>query len=161
MTELISDQKKFRKLKEDPVLKGERALQRTLREINKKIYLVILNIQIYILKVLNQLDSMEHLKYTKLFCQVLFLLFDLLSLQSALITESCSVLRLPCFTSYAIWIFHKRQFYVNWRDQIGKCDRYIFDLVWCNESIYKYPIVWSNWYCNQFNFWKQPWYKIY
>ena len=36
MTELISDQKKFRKLKEDPVLKRERALQRTLREINKK-----------------------------------------------------------------------------------------------------------------------------
>ena len=44
MTELISDQKKFRKLKEDPTLKRERALQRTLREINKKIYLVILNI---------------------------------------------------------------------------------------------------------------------
>ena len=81
MTELISDQKKFRKLKEDPVLKGERALQRTLREINKKIYLVILNIQIYILKVLNQLDSMEHLKYTKFSFQVLFLLFNLLSLQ--------------------------------------------------------------------------------
>ena len=36
MTELISDQKKFRKLKEDPVLKRERALQRTLRDINKK-----------------------------------------------------------------------------------------------------------------------------
>ena len=72
MTELISDQKKFRKLKEDSVLKGERALQRTLREINKKIYLVILNIQIYILKVLNQLDSMEHLKYTKLSYQVQF-----------------------------------------------------------------------------------------
>ena len=86
MTELISDQKKFRKLKEDPTLKRERALQRTLREINKKIYLVILNIQIYILKVLNQLDSMKHLKYTKLSCQVLFLLFDLFSLQSALIT---------------------------------------------------------------------------
>ena len=102
MAELISDQKKFRKLKEYSVLKGERALERTLREINKKIYLVILNIQIYILKVLNQLDSVEHLKYTKLFCQVLFLLFDLLSLQSALITDSCSVLRLPCFTSYAI-----------------------------------------------------------
>ena len=72
MTELISDQKKFRKLKEYSVLKGERALQRTLREINKKIYLVILNIQIYILKVLNQLDSMEHLKYTKLSYQVQF-----------------------------------------------------------------------------------------
>ena len=86
MTELISDQKKFRKLKEDPTLKRERALQRTLREINKKIYLVILNIQIYILKVLNQLDSMEQLKYTKLSCKVLFVLFDLLSLQSALIT---------------------------------------------------------------------------
>ena len=81
MTELISDQKKFRKLKEDPVLKGERALQRTLREINKKIYLVILNIQIYILKVLNQLDSVEHLKYTKFSFQVLFLLFNILSLQ--------------------------------------------------------------------------------
>ena len=86
MRKLIRDQKKCRKLKEDPTLKRERALQRTLREINKKIYLVILSIQIYILKVLNQLDSMEHLKYTKLFCQVLFLLFDLLSLQSALIT---------------------------------------------------------------------------
>ena len=36
MTELISDQKKFRKLKEYPTLKRERALQRTLREINKK-----------------------------------------------------------------------------------------------------------------------------
>ena len=36
MTELISDRKKFRKLKEDPVLKGERALQRTLRELIKK-----------------------------------------------------------------------------------------------------------------------------
>ena len=81
MTELISDQKKFRKLKEDPALKGERALQRTLREINKKIYLVILNIQIYILKVLNQLDSVEHLKYTKFSFQVLFSLFNLLSLQ--------------------------------------------------------------------------------
>ena len=44
MTELISDQKKFRQLKEDPTLKRERALKRTLREINKKIYLVILNI---------------------------------------------------------------------------------------------------------------------
>ena len=36
MTELISDQKKFRKLKEDPTLKRGRALQRTLCEINKK-----------------------------------------------------------------------------------------------------------------------------
>ena len=35
MTELISDKQKFRKLKEDPPLKRERALQRTLREINK------------------------------------------------------------------------------------------------------------------------------
>ena len=34
--ELISDQKKFRKLKEDSTLKRERALQRTLHEINKK-----------------------------------------------------------------------------------------------------------------------------
>ena len=42
MTEPISDQKKFRKLKEHPTLKRERALQWTLREINKKIYLVIL-----------------------------------------------------------------------------------------------------------------------
>ena len=67
MTELISGRKKFRKLKEDPIL-------------------VILNIQIYILKVLNQLDSMKHLKYTKLSYQVLFLLFNLLSLQWALIT---------------------------------------------------------------------------
>ena len=57
MTELISDQKKFRKLKEDPTLKRERALQRTLREIEKiYIYLVILNIQTCILKVINQLD---------------------------------------------------------------------------------------------------------
>ena len=39
MTEFISDQKKFRKLKEDPTLKRERALQRTLCEINKKIYI--------------------------------------------------------------------------------------------------------------------------
>ena len=38
-TELISDQKNFRKLKEDPTLKRERALQRTLREINKKTYI--------------------------------------------------------------------------------------------------------------------------
>ena len=36
MTELINDKQKFRKLKEDPTLKCERALQRTLREINKK-----------------------------------------------------------------------------------------------------------------------------
>ena len=36
MTELISDKQKFRKLKEDPTLKRERALERTLREINKK-----------------------------------------------------------------------------------------------------------------------------
>ena len=35
-TELVSDQKKFGKLKEDPTLKCERALQQTLREINKK-----------------------------------------------------------------------------------------------------------------------------
>ena len=67
MTELISDQKTFRKLKEDPTL-------------------VILNIQSYILKVLHQLDSMKHLKYAKLSYQVLFLLFNLLSLQWALIT---------------------------------------------------------------------------
>ena len=80
MRKLIRDQKKFRKLKEDPTLKRERALQRTLREINKKVYLVILSIQIYILKVLNQLDSMEHLKYAKLSYQAVFLLFDLLSL---------------------------------------------------------------------------------
>ena len=33
---LISDQKKFRKLKEDPTLKRQRALQQTLCEINKK-----------------------------------------------------------------------------------------------------------------------------
>ena len=39
MTEPISDQKKFKKLKEDPTLKHERASQRTLREINKKIYI--------------------------------------------------------------------------------------------------------------------------
>ena len=56
MTELISDQKKFRKSKEGPTLKRERTLQQTFRQINKKyIHLVILNIQIYILKVLNQL----------------------------------------------------------------------------------------------------------
>ena len=36
MTELISEKQKFRKLKEDPSLKPERALQRTLCEINKK-----------------------------------------------------------------------------------------------------------------------------
>ena len=36
MRKLIRDQKKCRKLKEDPTLKRERALQRTLREINKK-----------------------------------------------------------------------------------------------------------------------------
>ena len=66
MTELISDQKKYKKLNEDPTLKRERALQRTLGEIHKRIYLVILIIQIYIPKVLNQLHSMEHLKYTKL-----------------------------------------------------------------------------------------------
>ena len=35
MTELTSDKQKFRKLKEDPTLKRERALQRTLREIKK------------------------------------------------------------------------------------------------------------------------------
>ena len=35
MTELISDKQKFRKLKENPTLKRERALQRTLREINE------------------------------------------------------------------------------------------------------------------------------
>ena len=87
MTELISDQKKFKELKEDPTLKPERALQQTFRETNKKyIYLVILNIQIYILKLLNQLDCMEHLKYTKLSYKVLFVLFELLSLQSALTT---------------------------------------------------------------------------
>ena len=36
MTELISDKQKFKKLKEDPTLKCEKALQRTLRETNKK-----------------------------------------------------------------------------------------------------------------------------
>ena len=36
MKKLISVQKKFRKLKVDPTLKRERALERTLREINKK-----------------------------------------------------------------------------------------------------------------------------
>ena len=36
MTELISEKQKFRKSKEDPTLKRERALQLTLREINKK-----------------------------------------------------------------------------------------------------------------------------
>ena len=36
MTELISDKQKFKKLKEDPTLNRERALQRTLRETNKK-----------------------------------------------------------------------------------------------------------------------------
>ena len=35
-TELINDKQKFRKVKQDPTLKRERALQRTLREINKK-----------------------------------------------------------------------------------------------------------------------------
>ena len=86
MAELISNEKKFRKLKEDPTLKRERALQWTLREIDEKIYLVILNIQIYMPKLLNQHDSMEHIKYSKLSYQVLFLLFDLWSLQSTLIT---------------------------------------------------------------------------
>ena len=86
MAQVIRNEKKFRKLKEDPILKRERAIQRALREINKKKYFVILNIQIYILKVLNQLESMEHQKYTKLSYQVLFLFFDLWSLQSTLIT---------------------------------------------------------------------------
>ena len=36
MTELINEKQKFRKSKEDPTLKCERALQQTLREINKK-----------------------------------------------------------------------------------------------------------------------------
>ena len=60
MTEFISDQQKFRKLK-DPTLRRGRAIQGTFREINK-----ILNIQLYMVNVLNQLDSMEHLKYTRL-----------------------------------------------------------------------------------------------
>ena len=45
MAELISNEKKFRKLKEDPTLKREKAIQRALREIDKKIYFVILNIK--------------------------------------------------------------------------------------------------------------------
>ena len=36
MTELISDQQKFTKLKEDPILKRETALQQTVHEISKK-----------------------------------------------------------------------------------------------------------------------------
>ena len=36
MTELISDQQKCGKLKEDPTLKRQRVIQRTLREKNKK-----------------------------------------------------------------------------------------------------------------------------
>ena len=36
MTELISDQQKCGKLKEDPTLKRQRVIQRTLREMNKK-----------------------------------------------------------------------------------------------------------------------------
>ena len=36
MAQLIRNEKKFRKLKEDPILKRERAIQRALREINKK-----------------------------------------------------------------------------------------------------------------------------
>ena len=36
MTELISDKKKFKKLTNDPTIKREQALQRTLRKLNKK-----------------------------------------------------------------------------------------------------------------------------
>ena len=86
MTELISDKQKFRKLKDDPTLKRERALQRTLRETNKKNIFSDTDIQICILKVLNQLDSMEYLKYTRFSYQVFLFLFDLLYLQSVLIT---------------------------------------------------------------------------
>ena len=84
MTELISDQKKFRKLKEYPTWKGERALQQTLREVNKNN--IFSDIEYSNLYPKGTKPGMEHLKYKKLSCQVLFLLFDLLSLQSALIT---------------------------------------------------------------------------
>ena len=86
MTEVISHKQTFIKLKEDLTLQRERALQQILREINKKIYWITLNIQIYILKVLNQHDSMEQLKYTRLSYQILFHLFNLLFLQLLTIT---------------------------------------------------------------------------
>ena len=86
MIELISDQKKFKELKEDPTLKPETVLQQTFREINKKnIFSDIEYLNLHP-NGTNQLNCMDHLKYTKLSYEVLFLLFDLLSPQSALIT---------------------------------------------------------------------------
>ena len=86
MTELVSDQQKFKKLKQDPTSKREEHNNGLYVKLIKRIYLVILNIQIYILKELTQLNFMEHLKYARLSYQVLFLLFDLFSLQSVLLT---------------------------------------------------------------------------
>ena len=81
MTELITDQKKFRKLKKDLPLKRERALERTLCEISKKYIFSEIEYSNLYPKAIKPARLYGTPKtHTKLSCQVLFLLFDLLSL---------------------------------------------------------------------------------
>ena len=85
MEELVSDN-------DHTAMKREQALQRTLRKL-KNIFLVKVNILIYIQKVINLLDCMVYQKFIYLFHQVLFLLYDLLFLRWVLIIiNSLSIL---------------------------------------------------------------------
>ena len=78
----------------------------------KWIYLVALNIQTYILKVLNQLDSavVKHRKYTRIFYQVLFPPFRTIVSSIGTYNYNCSVLRLSSFISYTRQILHEDSF---------------------------------------------------
>ena len=74
--EIISDTSKFQNLKEDPTLKGEASLQRFLYKLEKKTFLVKLNMINCILLVLLLLLSMILLKCTNSSLVIPFLNFE-------------------------------------------------------------------------------------
>ena len=76
MTELITDKQKFRILMEDPTLKREKALQRTLRETDKKNIFSDFEYSNLFPKGSKPARLYGNLKYTRLSDQVLFVLFS-------------------------------------------------------------------------------------
>ena len=80
ITELISDKKKINKITNNPTIKGERALQRTLSKLNKKSILSEREYSDLYPKAFKIARLYSTQKFINLFHQLLFLLCDLLFL---------------------------------------------------------------------------------
>ena len=155
MSELIIDQQKFRKLKEDPTLKRERTLQRTLREIVKK-------------------NMFSDIEYSNLYPKDSkpAWIYGTPKIHKAFLPGFLPSFR-PIVTSISNYNYILSQYlgsllsphipseystkdsftFIEEIKSKSVADNFL-NFVWCNEFIYEYPIFWSNWYCNQFSLFK-------